>query len=480
MSIRNKLYTGDCLHIVHGLDSESIDLIYLDPPFNSKRIFSAPVGSLAAGNSFEDMWTWDDVDKEYLEQLIDDYPFMVNLIQTLDVIHSKSMKSYVTYMAQRIIELERVLKKTGSFYLHCDSTAAHYLKIVCDRVFGKNNFRNEITWKRFSAHSDSKYNYGRITDSILFYTKSDKFFFNPERVDHSDEYLSKEWRKLPSGRLYKTENLLDPPQKMKEYNFHGTIARWRMTPEKLEGLWSAPQTEVPQSHGRIKINKNGNPLKRARIIFYDELLEKNKGVPVQDLWNDISYLAGGSKESTGYPTQKPLKLLKRIIQSSSKEGDIVLDPFCGCATTCVAAQQLDRSWVGIDISKTSSKIVMQRLSDDAGIFTNYDHFDCLKDESLYPKRNDIEIVKKDDVKERLFKEQDGKCNACKEELSIKNFEVDHIIPRSKNGADTYENFQLLCPSCNKIKGNRPMAYLMMRIKQVLDAQKFVVSFGEGD
>ena len=139
MSIRNKLYTGDCLHIVHGLDSESIDLIYLDPPFNSKRIFSAPVGSLAAGNSFEDMWTWDDVDKEYLEQLIDDYPFMVNLIQTLDVIHSKSMKSYVTYMAQRIIELERVLKKTGSFYLHCDSTAAHYLKIVCDRVFGKNN-----------------------------------------------------------------------------------------------------------------------------------------------------------------------------------------------------------------------------------------------------------------------------------------------------------------------------------------------------
>ena len=442
----NTLYTGDCLYILHGINSNSVDLIYLDPPFNSNRNFSAPLGSKAAVSSFDDMWTWNDVDEQYLESIIKDYPFLVQFIQSIGVISSEAMKSYTAYMTQRIIEMKRALKDDGSFYLHCDPTASHYLKIVCDRIFGKNNFRNDITWKRFAAHSDSKFNYGRITDSILFYTKSDEFYFKPQRVEHSEEYLSKEWRKLPSGRLYKTENLLDPQKKMDEYDFHGTVAIWRMIPEKLEELWNAPQTEVPQSHGRIKIDKNGRPLKRARIVFHDELMAKNKGVPVQSIWTDISYISGGSNEATGYPTQKPLKLLKRIIESSSEEGDVVLDPFCGCATACVAAQQLNRKWIGIDISEVSAKVVMERLSEDAGMFTDFVHTD------KFPQRTDIKLEKPDkNMKERLFKDQKGQCNACAAEMEIRNFEIDHIIPRSKNGADTYENFQLLCGSCNRIK-----------------------------
>lgn len=467
----NTLYTGDCLYILHGINSQSVDLIYLDPPFNSNRNFSAPLGSKAAGSSFEDMWKWKDVDEQYLESIIKDFPYLVQFIQSIGVISSEAMKSYIAYMTQRIIEMNRVLKDDGSFYLHCDPTASHYLKIVCDRIFGKNNFRNDITWKRFAAHSDSKSNFGRITDSILFYSKSDKFYFKPQRVEHSEEYLSKEWRKLPNGRLYKTENLLDPQKRMNEYDFHGTVARWRMIPQKLEELWNAPQTDVPQSHGRIKVDKNGMPLKRARIVFHDELLAKNKGVPVQSLWSDINYVSGGSGEATGYPTQKPLKLLRRIIESSSEEGDVVLDPFCGCATACVAAQQLNRKWIGIDISEVSARVIMERLSEDAGIFSDFIHTE------KFPQRTDIIFEKPDkNMKEKLFKDQKGACNACAAEMEIRNFEIDHIIPRSKNGADTYENFQLLCGSCNKIKGDRPMEYLMMRIEQINSAMKYKVSF----
>ena len=176
------------------------------------------------GASFEDMWSWDDIDSAYLDEMITNYPFMVQFIQSIGRLHSASMKAYITYMSQRIIELHRILKNTGSFYLHCDTSASHYLKLVCDRIFGKNNFRNEITWKRSAAHSDAKSSYGRVTDSILFYTKSNQFYLNQSTIPHSEEYISSEWRKLPNGRYYKTENMLDPQKKMKEYSFHGRIA----------------------------------------------------------------------------------------------------------------------------------------------------------------------------------------------------------------------------------------------------------------
>lgn len=201
-------------------------------------------------------------------------------------------------------------------------------------------------------------------------------------------------------------------------------------------------------------------------------LDEAKGVPLQATWDDIMYVKGD--EDLGYPTQKPLALMHRIIKQSSEEGDIILDPFCGGATTCVAAQQLNRNFIGIDISEKSPKFLIDRLQQDGGLFNDFGH------SSQFPKRTDVKIVKKSgNVKEALYKKQKGKCNGCNEDFGIKNFEIDHIIPRDKNGPDCIENYQLLCGHCNRVKGNRPMAYLTMRIKKVNEAMNFKVSFDSG-
>jgi site-specific DNA-methyltransferase (adenine-specific) len=197
-----------------------------------------------------------------------------------------------------------------------------------------------------------------------------------------------------------------------------------------------------------------------------------KGKLPEDVWY-IPTINAMSKERTGYPTQKPLALLKRIILASSNEGDIVLDPFCGCATTCVAAQQLDRKWIGIDIEKQSVKILIERLSDDAGLFKDFVATDQI------PKRSDLkEVQPSESIKQRLYKQQEGKCNACGQDFEIRNLEIDHIIPKAKGGGDYYENYQLLCGSCNRIKGDRPMEYLRLKIETREHMMKNKIFFGE--
>jgi site-specific DNA-methyltransferase (adenine-specific) len=198
-----------------------------------------------------------------------------------------------------------------------------------------------------------------------------------------------------------------------------------------------------------------------------------QGLPCQTIWTDISPINSQSKERTGYPTQKPLALLKRIILASSNVGDVVLDPFCGCATTCVAAQQLDRKWIGIDIEKQAAKVLVERLSDDAGLFKDF----VATDQT--PKRSDLKtVLPSESVKERLYKEQKGKCNACGVDLEIRHLEIDHIIPKAKGGGDYYENYQLLCGSCNRIKGDRPMEYLRLKIETRERMMKTKIFFGE--
>ena len=465
MSWQNKIYTGDCLYVLHGLDTDSADLIYLDPPFNSNRIFSAPIGSKAAGSSFDDMWTWNDVDKTFLEEMIVDYPFLVNFIQSIDVIHSKSMKSYITYMAQRLIEMKRVLKDEGSIYLHCDPTAAHYLKIVCDRIFNKKNFASQIIWKRNSSHNDSK-SFGNVSDTILFYGQN----INTEdiRVPLKDDYVKKFYKHSDSKGLYQADNLSAKGLSGGgyEYDFHGHMGPWRFPEKRMKELEANDLIHFPKKAG-------GVPRKKR-------YLQENKGQVPSNIWDDIPAITAHSKEKTGYPTQKPLKLLERIIKASTKEGDLVIDPFCGCATACVAAQQLNRKWIGIDVEPNSAQIVSTRIMDDAGLFTNFIHIDCIKDPKNYPARSDAEKISKKSAKERLYEEQKGKCNGCETKFEIRHFQVDHRIPKSKGGPDTYENYQLLCGSCNQIKGNRPMAYLKMRIDQINDSMNFRVSFGEND
>ena len=408
----NKLYTNDNLFILNGLNSNFVDLIYLDPPFNSKRIYSAPVGSKAAGSSFKDMWTWQDVNEAYLDTLADKYSSLTKFISTVGKIHSKAMMAYLTYMSQRIIEMHRVLKDSGSLYLHCDPTASHYLKILLDEIFGKNNFRNELIWHYRRWTGKSK-NFQKLHDIIFFYSKTNDYIFNEQYTDYTEGSINRK----KGGKLYRFKNGYET------------------------------------------------------LLVSDKEIDE-KGVRENDVWH-IPFIPPSSKERTGYPTQKPLALLQRIIKASSNDGDIVLDPFCGCATTCVAAQQLGRKWIGIDIEKQAVGILVERLSDDAGLFKDFINT------TIIPQRTDIEIeLPSVSVKEQLYKEQNGLCNACGTKFEFRNLEIDHIIPKSKGGGDYYENYQLLCGSCNKIKGDRPMEYLRLKIKSREEMLGNKIIFGE--
>ena len=315
----NTLYTHDNLFILTGMNSHLVDLIYLDPPFNTKRMYSAPIGSKAAGTSFKDMWTWQDVNEAYLDALADNFPALARFIGDVGKIHSKAMMAYLTYMAQRIIEMHRVLKDTGSLYLHCDPTASHYLKILLDEIFDKNNFRNEIVWC-YRGGGSSKKDFGRRHDVLFRYSKSKNYVFDANAV------------RIP----YEAEGM----------------------GRKDDAMWG-------KHKGSEKIYKP-NPLGK-----------------IPDDWWTMNILNANSPERTGYPTQKPLALLHRIIKASSNEGDIVFDPFCGCATTCVAAQQLDRKWIGIDIEKQAVDILVERLSDDAGLFKDFINT------TMVPQRTDV-------------------------------------------------------------------------------------------
>jgi site-specific DNA-methyltransferase (adenine-specific) len=408
----NTLYTQDNLFILTGMNSNLVDLIYLDPPFNSKRLYAAPVGTEAAGTSFKDMWTWTDVDEAYLDTLADKYPALARFISGVGKIHSKDMMAYLTYMAQRIIEMHRVLKDTGSLYLHCDPTAGHYLKILLDEVFGKNNFKNEIIW-HYRRWTGKAKRFQELHDIIYFYSKSNDYTFNVQYTNYTE----------------------------------GSISR--------------------KKGGKLHRFKKGH----ETVLVSDKEIDE-KGVRENDVWH-IPFIAPSAKERTGYPTQKPLALLHRIIKASSNEGDIVLDPFCGCATTCVAAQQLGRKWIGIDLEKQAVRILVDRLKNDSGLFADFINT------AVIPQRTDITTEQPSaSVKERLYKEQNGLCNACGTKFDLWNLEIDHIIPKAKGGGDYYENYQLLCGSCNKIKGDRPMEYLRLKIKTREEMLENKIIFGE--
>ena len=371
-NIQNRtLYISDNLPILRGINSECIDLIYLDPPFNTGKQWKAPIGSPAEGAEFKDIWTDEDIEKEWIGIIAEENQDLWNLIQATEQIHSKPMRIYLTAMTVRLFECHRVLKDTGSIYLHCDPTASHYLKVVMDNIFGKNNFRNEIIWKRTHAHSNSK-KYGSIHDTILYYSKSQKTIWNPIYTKHDQEYIKKFYHHQDEKGYYRTVTLTAPGTTK-----HGESGQpWRNIDPKNRS-WSAPRREscpnhvkLPDNYESLSVHKKLDVLDNNQLIYFPQsgkipqfkrYLSTSKGRKLQDIITDINPLQAKSKERTGYPTQKPLALLERIIQSSSNEGDIILDPFCGCATACAAAEKLKREWIGIDISQSAEFITEYRL-----------------------------------------------------------------------------------------------------------------------
>ena len=357
----NRLYFGDNLDILRQcVVDESVDLIYLDPPFNSNATYNvlfrerSGEDSAAQITAFEDTWHWGWESEIAFQDVVTRGPDKVgSLLAALrQFLGQNDMMAYLTMMAQRMIELHRVLKPTGSIYLHCDPTASHYLKLLMDAVFGAGGFRSEIIWRRQSAHSDAR-SYGSVHDTILFYVKTDRFLWNQSFQPYETEYVEQYYRYTDAdGRRFMSGDLGAAGLQGGgyQYEWKGIERVWRVPVETMERL---------DSESRIFYTRNGIP----RIKRY---LDEAKGNPVQDVWTDVQSLRSWHQERLGYPTQKPEALLERIINASSNEGDVVLDPFCGCGTATVAAERLNRRWIGIDVTHLAITLVRHRLHDSFG------------------------------------------------------------------------------------------------------------------
>ncbi len=385
------LFHGDNPGFLRAMNSDSVDLIATDPPFNKGRDFHATPDSLAAGAKFQDRWSWErDVHEEWTDQITDDHPRLMEAIESARYAHSDGMGAFMCFMAVRLLAMQRVLKPTGSIYLHCDPTASHYLKAVMDAIFGWRNFRNEIVWS-YRSGGGSKRNFGKKHDILLFATKGKKYTFNADSV------------RVP---------------------YDAVIAASR------------------------------------KKLFH----EKGK---VAGSVRDISRPPNHSKEWIGYPTQKPLSLYERIIKASSNEGDIVLDPFAGCATTLVAAEKLQRQWVGMDIWEGAHRLVVERLKETTGLFGEV-HYETEPPartddgETAAPFLRVKQRVKEPDgpkwtraeMYAHLLEQHGARCQGCDRTFDDPRYlELDHNTPRSDGGLNHISNRILLCGPCNRLKSN---------------------------
>ena len=367
----NHLYFGDCLDVLQELHQNYpqpfIDLIYIDPPFNSKRNYNVLFESIdmkdanAQKQAFAD--TWSNVNyMDELHMLADLDKDLYDVLQVFDKTKSISngAVAYLTTMAHRLWYMHKLLKDTGSFYLHCDPTMSHYLKLLCDMLFGEDNFRNEIIWQRTSARSDSK-KWNHIHDTILLYTKSDKYTWNKQYIAYDEAYTEKFYRFVEpeTGRRYASDNLTAAGTRegssgntWRGINVKGKGLHWKYTTEKLDVL---------DKEGRIIW-----PQKEGGVPRFKRYLDEMKGLAIQSIVDDIPPLSASSAEKLGYPTQKPEALLERIVSASSNEGDVVADFFCGCGTSISVAQRLNRKWLGADISHLAVRLILKRLIDTYG------------------------------------------------------------------------------------------------------------------
>ena len=412
--LNRTIFTGDNLPVLRGINTASVDLVYLDPPFNSKKQWSAPIGSKAAGAAFKDTWTLSDVDEVWHDQLRAVNPRLHDVILAARAAGGDSTMSYLLMMAPRLLELKRVLKDTGSIYLHCDPTESHAIKLMLDTVFGRQNFRNEIIWHYTNRLARNAGRFGTLHDVVLFYTVGDDYTYNPV-YDENWEPSATQARRLAKGWEVRKDDLL---------------------------VYDAAKLEEA----------------KAAAPGYRVVMAKASQPPVGDTWL-LPILNPMARERVGYPTQKPVALLERIISASSNPGDVVLDPFAGCATAAVAAERLGRQWIGIDISPKAAELVELRLVEQLGLAAS-----LTVHRTDLPRRTDLGPLQKPATwKKELYGEQEGHCRGCEEHFQARHLEIDHIVPKAAGGTDHRDNLQLMCGSCNRRKGAGSMSKFTARL-----------------
>ena len=453
------IYTLDNLKVLRGLNSACIDLVYLDPPFNTGRQWHNPIGEGGGKVGFSDIWGWDRQTGETLAETIGrqweeerDYvgTAVREVVEAAVAAHSPQMGSYAAWMAPRLIELHRVLKPTGSVYLHCDPTAGHFLRVLMDAIFGQSHWLNEVEWKRTSAHSGAR-RWGPIHDRLIVYSRAERHRWNRIYEPHDSAYVARQYRYVDeSERRYRLDNLTGSGVRAGESG-----APWRdVDPSAISRHWAVPGSgafpawmSVPDGDGSASVQQRLDMLDAAGLIHWPErggmpsfrrYLSTSKGRTATDVITDIPPISSKSKERMGYPTQKPLALLERIIRASSNEGDVVLDPFCGCATACIAAQKLGRRWIGVDIEAQAVELCRRRLGNELG-------FDGITQElTSPPTRTDVrqlELIPRNralrlELWAQMQRDQGSTtppCPGCNRAPGIEYMEVDHIVPRSRGG-----------------------------------------------
>lgn len=468
------------------MNSATVDLIYLDPPFNSNKKWQRPMdGKLqkvietvienddelfqkwidyvdkhkdSSGRvliEFNDAWKYDQEKEEQHQTTIRDrYPAGHQIIEAIGESHSLKMKAYMIFMAVRLIEMKRVLRETGAIYLHCDDTAGHYLKLLMDAIFGVEWYVSHINWQRSASKSDAKKQYGRIADHILYYA-SPSATFNPQYTKHRDEYIRNAYKHDDGdGRgFYRLDNMCGPGGYHYSYKgFSPNVRGWKCPIETMEQY---------DKDGLIHFPKNDDgSYNFNRRLSFKRFLSTSKGVVVKNMWTDINALNAKQIEATGYPTQKPLALLERIIKTSSNEGDIVFDPFCGCATAIEAAYKLGRNWIGCDHSFMTVPLVRYRLQGNAKAICGYKANpqiaptrDDVKEEAIQPDfHSKLTPSQREEIRMYYFGQQKGVCEGCGNHYDYKIFHLDHKRAKSKGGRDEKDNLQLLCGPCNSRKG----------------------------
>ena len=444
--------------MLRGIDSETIDLIATDPPFNKGRDFHATPDSLAAGARFADRWRWEeDLQPEWLDQIEDDWPAVKAVVDAAKIASGMDTAAFLCWLGVRVIEMRRVLKPTGSIYLHCDDTAAAWIKALMDAVFGRAQFQADLIWNR-AAENLSRRKYRRASEHLLFYSKSKDYTWNGAYLPHSEEYVAQSYRWSDDRGRYTTtacQNNADRPNMV--YEFRGNTRQWRYSKETMERL---------DADGLLVFNKQGIP---RRKLYLDD----SPGVAVTTVWSDINVLQSRASERVGYPTQKPLALYERIVAASSNEGDMVLDPFAGCATTPIAAERLGRRWVAMDLWQGAHAIIKDRLQREVRLDEDGDYEVLL--ETSPPVRTDggaeaapflrrLERAEpppdgtprsRAGMLELLIEQYGARCQGCEREFDDPRYlQLDHNTPRVDGGINHVSNRVLLCGPCNREKGAR--------------------------